>query len=810
MRKVGLSYWFLMAVILTGGAVNAALAATPSKICLDGEWRLDYFPQPPSGAVRSLPIPTCRTLTATVPGNCEWELVKAGIIKDPQRGLNALAFREYEGYQWLYTRTFHARPCDGTDGSRAELVFDGIDTLADIFLNGKRIGECSNMLVAQRFDVTGKLKDGVNTVQVLIRSAFLEARNYDVGELGYHMGSADREQIRKAAYMSGWDIFPRINCAGLWRGVRVAYLPSVRIENPVWIFGDVNVDKRTANMKVQFRAVGPMSIFMLDHKVRFTLSRKGEVRFSAERTLSAVLSGFGFVAEKGLKKVDFWWPRGMGEPALYEARIEIVDPGGKVLAMDVRRVGVRQFSLETRDIAPGSEGEFLLRVNGEKCFVRGSNWVPLDAFPCRHAERMPKALELWRDTNCNMIRVWGGGVYEEPAFFDWCDENGVMVWQDFMMACVSYPQTEGFATQVATEVGAVVRDLRNHASLAIWCGNNENDNAIVGYSFPAHQRDPNGDRISRETIPRVLWDLDVTRPYLPSSPFWSSASFRHESRRPEEHLWGNRDCHKTEYLICSPACFVSETGFHGCPNRSSIERMMSPNCVYPWTKVTNNGADPVEDFHFNDEWQYKASNPLLDRHDKWALRRNANMTKLAKSFFGTVPLELDDFIDASQLAQSEGMKALIENFRAHKFRGKNGLIWWNMRDGWPILSDGVVDGYDGKKRAYWAIRNVQQDQLVLVMEDGSVIAVNDTRSAVTGSVRISERLSGETRFERTYAVPANATAVIGRVDWSGRGILDIDYEQGGRRQYNWFLHGDFPFELRETRTWLDASLEKVR
>ena len=133
-----------------------------------------------------------------------------------------------------------------------------------------------------------------------------------------------------------------------------------------------------------------------------------------------------------------------------------------------------------------------------------------------------------------------------------------------------------------------------------------------------------------------------------------------------------------------------------------------------------------------------------------------------------------------------------------------------MRDGWPILSDGVVDGYDGKKRAYWAIRNVQQDQLVLVMEDGSVIAVNDTRSAVTGRVRISERLSGETRFERTYSVQANATAVIGRVDWSGRGILDIDYEQGGRRQYNWFLHGDFPFELKETRAWLDASLEKVR
>ena len=803
-------FWSCLAAILMMGVVPSVSSAETKDICLDGAWTLDYFPQPLSGAVRSLSIPAHETLTATVPGNCEWELVKAGLVKDPEKGLNALAFRKYEGYQWLYTRTFDARACDGADGSRAELVFDGVDTLADVFLNGAKIGECANMLVARRFDVTGKLKDGANTVQVLIRSAFLEAQSGEVGELGYHMGSADREPIRKAAYMSGWDIFPRINCAGIWRGVRLSYLPPVRIEHPVWIFGDVDVGKRTANIKVQFRAVGPMSVFMLDHKVRFALSRKGETRFSAERTLSAGLSGFGFVAEEGLHEADFWWPRGMGEPALYDARIEIVAPDGKVLATDSRRVGVRQFSLETRDITSESEGEFLLRVNGEKCFVRGSNWVPLDAFPCRQAERIPAALELWRDTNCNMVRVWGGGVYEPQAFFDWCDENGVMVWQDFMMACTAYPQTDEFARTIADEVRQVVAEFRNHASLALWCGNNEDDNATIGYSFPAHQRDPNGDRISRRTIPQVLWEMDVTRPYLPSSPFCSSAAFRRTAGRPEEHLWGNRDCHKTDYLTRNPACFVSETGFHGCPNRASLERMMSPDCVYPWTEVTNGGADPVEDFHFNDEWQHKASNPLLDRHDKWGLRRNANMTKLTKSFFGDVPRELDDFIDASQLAQAEGMKILIESFRAHKFRGKNGLVWWNMRDGWPILSDGIVDSFGGRKRAYWAIRNVQRNQLALILDDGSVVAVNDAREPVRGEVRVTDRLSGEVRFERTYEVPANAAVTVGRVTWSGRGILDLDYVQGGERQYNWFLYGDFPFDLKETRTWLDASLEKSK
>ena len=799
----------IIAIILIFSVLQLSAA---EELSLNGEWRLDYFPQPVQGAVRSLNIPSHETVKAIVPGNCELDLVRHGILPTPEIGLNAFAFRKYEGYQWLYTKTFDAKACDGTDGSRAELVFGGIDTFADIFLNGRKIGESENMLIERRFDVTGMLRDGTNAVQVLIRSAFLEAGKFTVGELGYHQFTADREPVRKAAHMAGWDIFPRLYVSGLWRDVKIAYLPSVRLDNVVWIFGDINVAKRKANVKVQFRCVGPMDIYMLKHKVRFTMKRKGETRLLGERMLVGINMNSRFAGEEGLSDVDLWWPRDMGDPALYDATVEVIDETGSILAAETRKVGVRSVELVTEDIAPekGKKGEFMFFINGEKCFIRGANWVPLDAIPSRQRGLLPEVLDMLEDLNCNMVRIWGGGVYEPHEFFDWCDEHGVMVWQDFMTACTAYPQNDAYASLTEEEVRNVVIDLRNHASLALWSGNNENDSAICGYSFAAHMRDPNGDRLSRQVIPRVLWEFDVTRPYLPSSPFWSTDAFKHKAKRPEDHLWGNRDCYKAPYLTKNPSLFVSETGFHGCPGRTSLEKMMTASCVYPWTEVTNGGRNPVKDFHFNDEWQHKASNPLLNHANKWCMQRNSNMTRQSMAMFGEVPRDLDEFIDASQIAQSEGMKTLIEAFRAQKFKGKNGLIWWNLRDGWPIISDAIVDWYNCRKRAYWTIRNVQKAQLVLILDDHSVVAVNDTREAVHGTVRITDRKNGAEVFSKAYDVPANSSAVIGAVQWEGQGILDISYEKAGHKQYNWFVYGDFPFRFKEARGWLDESLRKIQ
>ena len=227
---------------------------------------------------------------------------------------------------------------------------------------------------------------------------------------------------------------------------------------------------------------------------------------------------------------------------------------------------------------------------------------------------------------------------------------------------------------------------------------------------------------------------------------------------------------------------------------------MTKECVYPWTKVTGN--DPRKDYHWNDEWLMKASDPRIGTFGKY---RNSLMTNQMKLMFGIVPTDFDDFIFASQVLQAEAMKTFVELFRSQKFAGKSGLIWWNVRDGWPQVSDAVVDYWGERKRAYYALRNVQQDQLVMVRDDGGVFAVNDTRRPVVGRVKIKDRESGELVFEAEYAVPVNATKEIGVVAWSGQGVLDIAYEQDGVSRRNWFLYGEPPFELGKIKKWMGAD-----
>ena len=764
-------------------------------VSLNGEWKLSYWPQPETGAVRTLEVPaSARSVPATVPGNCELDLVRAGVLPEPEVGLNALAFRKYEGYQWLYTKTFDFRP--STSACTSYLVFEGVDTLADVFLNGERIGGAENMFVEHRFDVTGRLRDGENVVQVLIRSVFLDSRDRTLGELGHTMtGGAEGEPYRKAGHMGGWDIFPRLFVSGLWRGVRLESHGAVTIDQTSWIVKSLDVANRKASL------VGACRIRMPFAEVgrnRFVAKLERNGKTVARREYAANHFQQSFVLE--VEDADIWWPRGFGDPALYDAAVELADPAGRVLARRSERIGLRTVEL-VRDDVYGKDrpGQFLFKVNGTPIYIRGSNWVPLDALHGRDARHLESTLELFKELNCNMIRVWGGGVYESDAFFDWCDENGVLVWQDFMTGCSMFPFDPDYQRRTREEAIQVVLRYRNHPSLALWSGNNENDGAPrwrLGESKTILW-DPTHDVTSRVTLPTVVREFDVTRPCLPSSPYFSPDVVAGKAKPSEDHLWGERAYYKTDYYTNSPCWFASEMGYHGCPNRASLERMMTEDCVYPWTAVT--GPDPKKDYLWNREWQFKASDPWLDG---FGSRRNSLMTNQLKIMFGEVPTDLDDFILASQIVQAEAMKTFVELFRSQKFTRKNGLIWWNVRDGWPQISDAVVDYYGGRKRAYFAIRNVQHDQLVMVRDDHRVFAVNDTLKTVEGKVRIADRESGRVLLEKSYSVPENAAAEIGSVAWSGRGVLDIAYEQGGEKRTNWFLYGEPPFDFGKVKEWM--------
>ena len=775
--------------------MTTAILLLASVLSLNGEWKLEYFPQPDDGAVRTVPLPaevTAKTVTATVPGNCELDLINAGLLPPAEIGLNARELRRYEGHQWLYTRTFE-KPAIPV-GGRATLRFEGIDTLADVFLNGEKVGETANMLIAHRFDVTKRLRDGDNTVQVLIRSVMCESQRQTLGELGYSMqAGAEGESFRKAGHMGGWDIFPRVFASGLWRDVALDVEGAVRVDQPAWIVKELGKDHAvmqvTCRVQAPFRHIGKA-------RVRWTVSRNGKVFASQSSRLDSYQVINGHMRVEGVSR---WWPKGMGDQPLYDAAIEILDEDDSTLAKNVQRIGFRTITLERDDVyGPDRPGQFLFRVNGEPCYVRGSNWVPLDSFHGRDGRFLRSTIEMWDDLNCNMVRVWGGGVYEPDEFFDYCDEHGIMVWQDFMTGCSVFPQNDAYAKATAEEVLAVVLKYRNRASLALWSGNNENDCSFRWRHGAA--RDPNKDRNSRRTIPDVLYEFDVTRPYLPSSPYISPDVFAGKAKASEEHLWGARAYYKVPFYTNSPCWFASEMGYHGCPNRASLERMMSMDKLYPWDHIAP-GKDPKRDYIWNDEWRFKASDWKLG----WfGHSRNSLMTNQIKLMFGEIDETLDGFIAQSQFVQAEAMKTFCEIFRSRKFTRFNGLIWWNVRDGWPQISDAVVDYYGGKKPAYFALRNAQRDQIVCVVDDHTAWAVNDTLRAVKGWAKFSDAATGRVYFEKEFEIPANGKLDLGKVAFSGQGVVKIEATLDGQPFANHFLHGEPPFNWAQVQEWMGS------
>ena len=778
-------------------------AAQSESFSLDGEWKLEYWDQPLSGPVRTLPPPAgldVRSVKATVPGNCELDLVHAGILPPPEIGLNVLKLRRYEGCQWLYTRTFDA-PAVPADGSRAVIVFGGIDTLADIFLNGKKIGEAENMFIEHRFTVTDLLKKEGNVLQVLLRSPFYASQEETVGEMTYHMGFADNVPLRKAAHMGGWDIFPRIYAAGLWRGVSLEIESPVRIGDVAWIMRNYRKSDagNVCGVKAQFRVQGPVSAFIGGLTVRVSVVRGKERIASCERPLNSVHNSFDMTAFG----FDLWWPKGAGPQPLYDAAIEVVSPDGVILARDARRIGFRTVELVRVDVyGPERPGQFLFKVNGEPIYVRGSNWVPVDAVPSRQAGRIVETLEMFDDLNCNMVRVWGGGVYEPDTFFDFCDEHGIMVWQDFMTGCAQFPQDDRYAAAMEEEARSVVLRLRNRPSLVLWSGNNENDSALWWSGGRDFGLDPNGDRPSRVTIPRVLREFDVTRPYLPSSPYYSEDVAKGLAQPSEMHLWGERGYYKTPFYTNSPCWFASEMGYHGAPNRASLERMMTAGGVYPWKNPATNDCLALD---WNDEWRLKASSPFLDRSSGlWG--RNNLMTKQAKLMFGGVERDLDGFIAESQTIQAEAMKTFCEMFRSRKFTRFNGLIWWNVRDGWPQISDAVVDYYGGKKLAYYALKAAQRDVLALLVDDRSAWVVNDLMRPVKGHALYRDKATGKVLLDRDYEVAANSKTRLGEVAIFGQELVEIEYTvDGGDVQKNHFLYGEPPFRWADVRAWTGGA-----
>ncbi len=674
------------------------------RITLDGRWRgfFGEFCRP--GVSCAADCAGMREIPATVPGALETDLEAAGILPELFRGENILLTQDWENVHYCLSRTFayHEQP-----GMTDALVFEGLDCYAEVFADGQLLGRFDNMLIPHRIPLDG-LRNGTHELFVHFIPAAVAARRYDVEPYeGAQRTEFDSLHTRKAAHMYGWDIMPRAVSCGIWRHVYIERLPAAHIRD-VFAY-TVSASEERARVRIVFNAdVGGANIQR--YAVRIT-GTCGDSVFTYEDRLWHT----GYAFTRDIERPKLWMPRNYGEPNLYTLTAELLEDGAVVDTYETT-FGVRTVTLDrTSTTDRAGHGRFCFRINGKPVFAMGTNWVPVDAFHWRDEERLPAILPMLDDLGCNIVRCWGGNVYENDLFYDWCDAHGIMVWQDFSMACGVYPQDEEFLSAIRKEVTAVVKRLRNHPSIILWAGDNECDCA---YAWGGEDRDPNDNRITREVIPDVLRVLDYSRPYLPSSPYIDEEAYRTKGEISENHLWGPRDHFKGDYYRNTVCHFASETGYHGCPSPESLAKYISPDHLWPCLG--------------DREWLVHAAT-MDGREDSPYGYRIRLMWNQVETLFGKgteATADLASFSLASQISQAEAKKYFIERFRISKWR-RTGIIWWNLIDGWPQISDAIVDYYLDKKLAYSYIKRSQKPFCLMFDEpaDGrlDLYAVNDTR-----------------------------------------------------------------------------------
>lgn len=757
------------------------------SISLDGKWTLYFFEQknryetPDVLHLRR----DVKKIECNVPGNVELDLAENGYLpKDLYMGMNIMKTEDYEPYEWWYEKSF-APPANTKN---LFLRFEAVDCFAEYYLNGEKIGESDNMFTEVEFDISERVKTECdNHLLVRIRSAAFENNCCEqsmyslINSWAGHGG--ERVNIRKAAHSFGWDIMPRALSAGIWRSVSLINKDDIYFEQVFCC--TQGLEENCAHMRVAFNICSDKILSRRKYFAEVS-GKCGDSEFKKRISLYFKACTIDF----DIENPRLWFPYGYGEANIYDAVIRLYE-NETLICEKSFRTGVRTLVLERTNTTDGVHGKFQFVINGVPVMCKGSNWVPLDVFHSRDAQRYERALNLVKDIGCNILRCWGGNVYEDTYFYDFCDRNGIMVWQDFSMACSAYPPDEKLCKSIAKEAELVIKKLRNHPCIILWSGDNECDESM--YSLGAN---PNNNVITREIIPKTVNVHDGTRPYLASSPFICDEIFesRDRSAVPEEHLWGARDYFKSPFYVNSKAHFVSETGYHGCPSRKSIEKFIE--------------KDYVENYIDNPQWILHSTD--INGNDSRAML----MHKQIIQYFGSVPDNFDDYTLASQISQAEAKKFFIERIRLRK-PATGGIIWWNLLDGWPQMSDAVVDYYFEKKLAYDYIKRSQAPFSIMASEINewciSIFAENDTLEEQDISYEVYDIDTNEVYLSGKTTVCKNGFKNLGKIAvmYSEHKMLVIKWTANGKAGFNHYTCGMPGFSFEKYKQWLKKLNEVI-
>ncbi len=751
------------------------------KQSLDGEWSLVSLPLESSGCpgYEELSHTDRERLTARVPGEVHLDLMRAGLMGDPNVGDNArTSCRWPEEYSWWYHTEFTLRP-EECRALRQGLIFEGIDLFGQVFVNGALVGESRNAFAPASFDVKPYVHAGRNELVVRVTSGLELAPppdgtpNVRFGGPLYDVRSThQRKFLRKPAYAFGWDWCDPLPNIGIWRSVKLVCQDGVVIDrlrldtrvsgDDVFLDGEIALDNlhpwSESKVTVELRALSPDGV-----------TSNETLRISARPGYSVT------PCRIKIREPQLWWPNEMGEQPLYRVSARVTCEDGETDEL-VQTIGLRTLALDRSPSQGGSR--FCFKVNGEDVFCKGGNWAPADLIPARlDRERYRQLIDDARDAHFTMLRVNGTGLYESDDFYDFCDEAGILVWQDFAFSCGEYAEDPALLASISAEAEAAVRRLRHHPSLALWCANNEIAMLMADFweSDPTTGHRLEGIRIYNEVLPTICHALDPVRSYWVGSP--SGGAHPQSPTSGDVHGWVGQQAGYVrrgmdhvgarwrEVADESRGRFYSETfSFFAPPHLSSIRAYLAPDELSPESRTWQIHTNAME------------AGGLAGSDIAPAVPGGFLFAGIRYHYGEPESLELEELVLYGQMFQALLQGSAIEaaRFRKHDPTSEcQGALTWSYNETWGEVGWSIIDHYARRRASYYAVRRGAAPIKVLVRsQEGSLVTrvVNDTLETYRDVVIRNGwmRLDGESSSftDHIVSIPANSMIEVARTPLS--------------------------------------------
>lgn len=639
-----------------------------------------------------------------VPASVHTALMQSGQIEDPFYRDNEEKLQWIENEDWEFQAEFTA-DVEVLAHKHIEMTFRGLDTYVQVYLNDSLILEGDNMFRSWTIDVKPYLRPGANMLHFYFESPTKKAE-IAWKELGYELPGGIRTMSRKAQFHYGWDWGPKLVGCGILKLPEITAWNDFIIENLVIVTQSLTPESARLVARFQYRTdqSGPATIILRDGKRKLIEERK---LYAGTHQDSVMFD---------IPEPKLWWCNGMGTPHLYDIALEVKRKTILLERHDVR-MGLRTIELVQEPDADGKS--FYFKLNGKPVFAKGANYIPQDMFQDRVSpDKYRRIIDDVLAANMNMLRVWGGGIYEDDLFYQLCDANGIMVWQDFMYACAMYPGSGSFLKNAAWEALEQIDRLRQHPSIVLWCGNNENNEAWHNWGWQMQFNEAQRAQLWRDyktlfmdLLPNYVANNALGVPYWESSPSFGRANPK-SNKQGDSHYWGVwHDEEPFEIFNKKVPRFMSEFGFQSFPEWRTIESFTLPS-------------------------DRELESKVMLAHQKHP-RGNALIAEYMKRDY-RLPNTFQDFVYVSQLLQAEGMRTGIEAHRRNKPYCM-GTLYWQLNDVWPVASWSSIDSYGRWKALHYHVRDIFAPVVALPIADGdnlNVYVTSDLPDATVVDVQI--------------------------------------------------------------------------